>query len=86
MQQSGLLRQLNGQPTQPFRYWDKGIMATIGRASAVADIQHIHLSGYIAWLAWLFIHIIQLIGFRNRLAVLSDWVWNYFHLTTGPSA
>jgi len=73
-----ILRQLNGQPTQPFRYWNKGIMATIGRASAVADIQHIHLSGYLAWLAWLFIHIIQLIGFRNRLAVLSDWIWNYF--------
>jgi NADH dehydrogenase len=73
-----ILRQLNGQPIQPFRYWDKGIMATIGRAAAVADIKHIHLSGYIAWLAWLFIHIIQLIGFRNRLSVLSQWVWNYF--------
>ncbi|MCX6047306.1 MAG: FAD-dependent oxidoreductase [Chloroflexi bacterium] len=73
-----ILRQLNGQPLQPFRYWDKGIMATIGRASAVAKIKNLRLSGYIAWLAWLFIHVIQLIGFRNRLSVLSQWVWNYF--------
>ncbi len=73
-----ILRHLSGQPLQQFRYWDKGIMATIGRASAVANIKNIHLSGYIAWLAWLFIHVIQLIGFRNRLSVLSQWVWNYF--------
>ncbi len=73
-----ILRQLAGQPLQPFRYWDKGIMATIGRASAVADIKNIHLSGYLAWLAWLFIHVIQLIGFRNRLSVLLQWAWNYF--------
>ncbi|CAN5513305.1 NAD(P)/FAD-dependent oxidoreductase [soil metagenome] len=76
-----IVRQLNGQPLQPFRYWDKGIMATIGRASAVANIQKLHLSGYIAWLAWLFIHVIQLIGFRNRLSVLSQWMWNYFSYT-----
>lgn len=76
-----IIAQLDGQPTQPFRYTDRGIMATIGRAAAVANIKNIHLSGYLAWLAWLGIHLISLIGFRNRLSVLSQWVWNYVTYT-----
>jgi NADH dehydrogenase len=62
----------------PFEYWDKGTMATIGRSAAVALIGKIKLSGMIAWLAWLFIHLIFLIGFRNRTSVLFQWMYSYF--------
>ena len=55
---------------QRFYYWDKGSMATIGRNRAVADLNGLHFSGFPAWLAWLFIHILYLVGFRNRIAVL----------------
>ena len=61
----------------PFHYWDKGSLATIGRAAAVADFGRIHISGFIAWLAWLFVHILFLIGFRNRLLVFIQWAWSY---------
>ncbi|MGA2686112.1 MAG: NAD(P)/FAD-dependent oxidoreductase [Verrucomicrobiota bacterium] len=61
-----------------FKYWDKGTMATIGRSAAVAMIGKIKLSGFPAWLAWLFIHLIFLIGFRNRLVVLFQWTYSYF--------
>ncbi len=61
----------------PFRYWDKGSLATIGRAAAVAEFGGIHISGFIAWLAWLFVHILFLIGFRNRLLVFIQWAWSY---------
>ena len=67
----------------PFRYWDKGSLATIGRAAAVAQIGKIHISGYFAWLAWLFIHIMFLIGFRNRLIVLIQWAWSYLTYERG---
>ena len=62
----------------PFKYWDKGTMATIGRSAAVAQIGKIKLSGLLAWLAWLFIHLIFLIGFRNRTSVLFQWMYSYF--------
>jgi NADH:ubiquinone reductase (H+-translocating) len=62
----------------PFKYWDKGTMATIGRSAAVAQMGKIKLSGYPAWLAWLFIHLIFLVGFRNRTAVLFQWAYSYF--------
>lgn len=68
---------LAGQPTRPFRYRDKGSLATIGRAAAVADLHGLHLSGFIAWFAWLAIHIFFLIGFRNRLLVITQWAWAY---------
>ena len=68
---------------QPFRYWDKGSMATIGRHRAVADMRFVHFSGLPAWLAWLFVHIIFLVGFRNRLAVLIQWAWAYFTFNKG---
>ncbi len=61
----------------PFHYWDKGSLATIGRAAAIAQFGKIHISGFIAWLAWLFIHIFFLIGFRNRLLVFIQWAWSY---------
>jgi NADH:quinone reductase (non-electrogenic) len=62
---------------RPFHYWDKGSLATIGRAAAVADFGKIHVSGFIAWLAWLFVHIFFLIGFRNRVLVFIQWAWSY---------
>jgi NADH dehydrogenase len=66
-----------------FRYRDKGIMATIGRSRAVVQIGDLHMTGYLAWLAWLFVHIVFLIGFRNRLAVLLNWWWNYITFRRG---
>lgn len=72
-------------PTQrpAFHYWDKGSLATIGRAAAVAQFGKIHISGFIAWLSWLFVHIFFLIGFRNRLLVLIQWAWSYFTYERG---
>jgi len=64
-------------PRPPFKYWDKGTMATIGRSAAVAWIGKLHFSGFLAWLAWLLIHLIFLVGFRNRLAVLIQWTYSY---------
>jgi NADH dehydrogenase len=61
----------------PFRYVDKGTMATIGRRAAVADVRGLKLKGTLGWLAWLFVHIYYLIGFRNRAAVLASWAWDY---------
>lgn len=68
----------------PFEYWDKGSMATIGRAKAIAQIGSIELSGIVAWLLWALIHIVYLIGFRNRLSVMAEWTWYY--LTFKPGA
>src|SRR5437588_6479428 len=73
-----ILRMIANRERRPFRYWDKGSMATIGRKKAVADLNFVHLSGLPAWLVWLFVHIIFLVGFRNRLAVLFQWAWAYF--------
>ena len=64
-------------PRPPFQYWDKGSLATIGRAAAVAEFGRIHISGFVAWLSWLFIHILFLISFRNRLLVFIQWAWSY---------
>ena len=76
-------RLLEGQATQPFRYTDRGTLATIGRAAAVADLRRVHLSGFTAWLIWLFIHLMYLVGFRNRLLVFVQWMWNYFTYRRG---
>src|SRR6184192_962764 len=70
-------RAIEGQPLRAFHYRDKGSLATIGRAAAVAKVGRFHISGFIAWLAWLAIHIFFLIGFRNRLLVLLQWAWAY---------
>jgi NADH dehydrogenase len=69
---------ITGKTRKPFHYTDKGSLATIGRAAAVADFGRIHISGFFAWLAWLFIHIFFLIGFRNRIIVMIQWAWSYF--------
>jgi len=69
---------LHGEARLPFRYFDKGTMATIGRRRAVAQIGRWHLSGYFAWLMWLFVHIVLLVGFRNRLMVMREWIWAFF--------
>jgi NADH:ubiquinone reductase (H+-translocating) len=66
-----------------FRYWDKGTMATIGRSAAVAKIGRIEFNGFLAWIAWLFVHLIFLIGFRNRLAVLLQWAYSYIAYKRG---
>jgi NADH dehydrogenase len=74
-----IFRHAEGLEPQPFKYRDRGIMATIGRRRAVAWIYNrIQLRGFIAWLAWLGLHLITLLGFRNQLNVLINWVWNYF--------
>lgn len=71
-------RLLRNQRLEPFRYKDQGTLATIGRNAAVANVYGIKASGFIAWVMWLGIHIIQLIGFRNKLFVLINWAWDYF--------
>ncbi|MGI8883805.1 MAG: NAD(P)/FAD-dependent oxidoreductase, partial [Pyrinomonadaceae bacterium] len=75
---ANITRDLENQPRENFRYKDKGSMATIGRNKAIAEIGKWKFSGYIAWLMWLFVHIISLIGFRNRLSVMTEWMWAYF--------
>ncbi|HEX8072839.1 MAG TPA: NAD(P)/FAD-dependent oxidoreductase [Pyrinomonadaceae bacterium] len=75
---ANIQRDLRGEARVPFRYRDKGSMATIGRNRAVALIGRRQLSGYVAWLMWAFVHVFLLIGFRNRLAVMREWVWAYF--------
>jgi NADH:ubiquinone reductase (H+-translocating) len=75
---ANMVQQLvEGKSTRPFRYRDKGSLATIGRAAAVAEIGNLKLSGFIAWFAWLAIHIFFLIGFRNRFLVITQWAWAY---------
>ena len=73
-----ILARLAGRQTKPFRYRDKGNLATIGRARAVADVKGIHLSGPIAWVTWLAVHLWYLIGFQNRLLVLTRWAFSFF--------
>jgi NADH:quinone reductase (non-electrogenic) len=87
---SNVWRSVIGEPRKPFHYFDRGTMATIGRAAAVADIRGLHLSGLLAWLAWLFIHLLYLIGFENRVLVMVQWAASYIsyergaRLITGP--
>jgi NADH dehydrogenase len=83
---------LQGKPRKPFRYIDKGSLATIGRRAAVANFRRLRFSGFPAWLTWLVVHIFFLIGFRNRILVLLQWAWSYFtyersaRLITGEAA
>ena len=78
-----ILGMIEGRKPQRFWYWDKGSMATIGRNKAVADLRYFHLTRLPAWLAWLFVHIIFLVGFRNRVAVLLQWAWAYLTFNKG---
>ena len=66
-----------------FRYRDRGNLAVLGRAAAVADLPHVQLSGFAAWLVWCFVHILFLIGFRNRFVVLFDWAWAFITYQRG---
>jgi NADH dehydrogenase len=73
-----ILLQLKGKPMKPFSYWDRGMFSVIGRGSAVGiALERFRMSGYLAWLAWLFIHILFLIGFRSKVAVLLNWAYSY---------
>jgi len=74
---ANITRMVRGEPPSAFRYRDKGTLATIGRAAAVADLGRLHLRGLVAWLTWLLVHIFYLIGFRNRFLVISEWAWMY---------
>jgi NADH dehydrogenase len=88
MQQGGYVARvirdrLRGRTTAPFRYRDRGTMATIGRAAAVADLGWIHFAGLPAWLVWLFVHLMNLVGFENRVLVLVQWAWSYLTWNRG---
>lgn len=74
---------LRNAPRKDFHYLDKGSLATIGRAAAIAQFGKLHISGYFAWLAWLFVHVFFLIGFRNRLIVMIQWAWSYITYERG---
>lgn len=77
-------RLLEDQPLKPFKYLDKGSMATIGRNKAVVDLPGgVHFKGFIAWLIWMFVHIMYLVGFRNKLVTINNWIWSYFTYDKG---
>jgi NADH dehydrogenase len=78
-----IVRAVQGRPLEPFHYVDKGTLATIGRAAAVANFGRVKLSGLVAWLMWLFVHVFLLIGFRNRFLVMFSWAWTYFTYERG---
>ncbi len=78
-----IARDLKGVPRKKFRYVDKGSLATIGRSAGIAQFGKVHISGFIAWLSWLFVHIFFLIGFRNRILVFIQWAWSYFTYERG---
>ena len=78
-----ILRMLGGKPTEPFRYFNKGNLATIGRNKAVADFGRLRVSGWVAWWLWLFVHILYLAGFRNRASVLMEWGYSYLTYQRG---
>ncbi len=78
-----ILASVNGRPRTPFRYRDKGLMATIGKHKAIGRTGRLNLTGYVAWLAWLLVHLVYLIGFKNRVSVLAQWVWSYLFSKRG---
>lgn len=78
-----LLRYTKGEAMLPFKYKDKGSMATIGRNRAVVDLGKIKFQGLFAWFVWMFVHLISIIGFRSKVVVLSNWIWNYFTYDRG---
>ena len=86
-----ILRAKTGMPPEPFRYFDKGFMATIGKARAVAQLGRLRMTGFLAWLSWVIIHLWYLVGFRNRVVVFVNWIWAYVisshsaRIISGPS-
>jgi NADH dehydrogenase len=80
---ASILGDLRGETRKTFRYRDKGSLATIGRSSAIADVNGFKMSGLVAWLTWLFVHVLFLIGFRSRVQVLWEWFWAYVTFSRG---
>lgn len=78
-----ILRDLDGKARRDFRYFDKGMMATIGRSRAVLQARSFRMTGFVAWLAWLFVHVYYLIGYHNRIGVLRQWAWAYLTFKRG---
>ncbi len=78
-----ILRVKGGLPPEPFHYFDKGFMATIGRARAVAELGRLRMSGFLAWLTWVVVHLWYLVGFRNRIVVFLNWIWAYVMASHG---
>jgi NADH dehydrogenase len=78
-----LVRAEKGDAIKGFEYADKGAMATVGRNRAVVDMPKFTMGGFAAWSIWMFVHLLSIIGFRNRLVVLSNWIWNYFTYDRG---
>jgi NADH dehydrogenase len=76
-------KKLQGKPVAPFHYFNKGNLATIGRNRAVAEFGKFHLSGFPAWFVWVFVHLMYLVEFENRLLVLVEWVYNYITRNRG---
>lgn len=72
-------RLLSGKPMEPFNYFDKGSMATVGRNKAVVDLHKLRFGGFFAWFIWMFIHLIALVGFRNKVVVFFNWMYNYIN-------
>lgn len=77
-----IMHLVNGEPTEPFKYCDKGSLATVGQNKAVADIRKLHFHGYVAWLLWMFVHLMSLVGFSNKLSVFVSWAAKYFTSNT----
>ena len=80
---NNIIADLDELPRKPFVYFDKGMMATIGRSAAIVQVGRLKLSGFFAWLAWCFVHILYLIGFRNKLLVMIQWAWSYLQFNRG---
>ncbi len=80
---NNLIKIIEGKPTTNFKYFDKGSMATVGRNRAVVDIGKIRFQGIFAWFTWMFVHLMTLVGFRNKLIVFVNWVWSYFSYDRG---
>jgi NADH dehydrogenase len=78
-----LIKIINKEEPEPFKYKDKGSMATVGRNRAVVDLGKIRFQGVFAWFVWMFVHLMSLVGFRNKLVVLVNWVWSYFSYDRG---
>lgn len=78
-----LINMIEGKPTENFKYFDKGSMATVGRNRAVVDIGKIRFQGIFAWFTWMFVHLMTLVGFRNKIVVFVNWVWSYFSYDRG---
>ena len=76
-------RALLGKPLEPFRYRDKGSLATVGRAAAVAQFGRFRIAGFVAWWLWWVVHVFYLVGYRNRIAVMIGWAWQYFAFSRG---